>query len=78
VAQVAQSQSGGEGLEVPRLGQLGQQALSVRHKHALLARPRTQVQVQAALKALVDVACIGRHLHSTLHTHDRLPYAKFA
>lgn len=62
VAEVAHGKSGRKGLQVARLGQLRHQALGVADKHALLARARAQVQVQAALKALVDEAVICRHL----------------
>ena len=62
VAEVAHGKSGGEGLQVARLGQLRDQALGVADKGALPACARAQVQVQTALKALVDEAVIRRHL----------------
>lgn len=62
MAEEAQAKDGREGLEVPGLGQLGHQALRICHKEALLARAWAQVEVQAALKALVHILCICRHL----------------
>ncbi len=62
VGEVAHGKSGGKRLQVARLGQLRHQALGVADKCALLACARAQVQVQAALEALIDEAVICRHL----------------
>ena len=53
MANVAQQQCSGEGLQVLGLGQLGDQALGI-HIDPLLFRTGAQVEVQTALKALLD------------------------
>eukprot|EP00967_Tisochrysis_lutea_P048731 scaffold59607_cov20-Tisochrysis_lutea.AAC.1 len=61
VAFIAHGQGGGEGLQVSGLGQLGHQRVRV-HMQPLPPHARAQVQVQAALKDVVDEAAVGRHL----------------
>lgn len=61
VASIAQQQRGGEGLQVLGLGQLGDQALGI-HIDALLLGARAEVEVQAALKALLDEGGVHGHL----------------
>ena len=61
VAQEAQRERAGEGLQVARLGQPRQQALRAGQERALLLRARAQVQVQAALEALLDERAVRGH-----------------
>lgn len=61
VTSIPKQQSGREWLQVLRLGQLGNQALRV-HIDPLLLGARAQVEVQAALKALLDEGGVHGHL----------------
>ena len=60
VPREADGQRGGEGLQVPGLGQLRHEALRV-DVHPLLTDPRAEVKVEAALKDLIDE--LGVHGH---------------
>lgn len=61
VTSIPEQQCGGEGLQVLGLGQLGDQALGV-HIDPLLLGARAEVQVQAALKALLNEEGVHGHL----------------
>ena len=60
MAGVSQQQGGGEGLQVLGLRQLGDQALGI-HIDSVLLGTGAQVQVQAALKALLDEGGVHGH-----------------
>ena len=58
---IPQQQCSGKRLQVLRLGQFGNQALGV-HIDPVLLASGAQVQVQAALKALLDEVGVHGHL----------------
>ena len=58
---VPKQQGGGEGLQVLWLGQLGDEALGI-HVDPLLLGAGAEVEVQAALEALLDEEGIHGHL----------------
>lgn len=61
VTSVPNQQSSGEGLQVLWLGQLGNEALGI-HIDPLLLGAGAEVQVQAALEALLDEEGVHGHL----------------
>ena len=65
VAQEFEEKGGGEGLQVPRLGELRQKSLRRGNMQPHAASAGRQVQVQAALKPLLDELRVQWHLQTT-------------